>query len=282
MSLGTSAVLAVGHTSSGEAATFWILAPIAFIAALAMVCTRRAVHAALLLAVDMLALAVLYAAQDAPFLAFVQIFVYTGAVMMLFLFVLMLVGVDASDSLVETLRGQRLAAIVLALGFAGLLMGGIGNALVDAPDRGLADANSGGNPTGLANLLFTRYVFAFEVTSALLITAALGAMVLTHRERLTPRPTQRELMQERVRSGRRLTPMPNPGVYARHNAVDVPALLPDGSPDPESVPRVVAANAPPGRRVASPAALGLGAERRSGDAIEPPVPPPTTDGEGSA
>src|SRR3954451_20308739 len=98
-----------------------------------MVTTRRAVHAALLLAVDMLAFAVFYAAQDAPFLAFVQIFVYTGAVMMLFLFVLMLVGVDASDSLVETLRGQRVAAVALALGFAVLLIAVIGNALVQVP-----------------------------------------------------------------------------------------------------------------------------------------------------
>src|SRR5256714_10265087 len=180
----TAQLLAVGHTSGGEAAAFWVLAPIAFIAAIGMVFTRRAVHAALMLAVDMLALAVLYAAQDAPFLAFVQIFVYTGAVMMLFLFVLMLVGVDASDSLVETLRGQRIAAVVLGLGFAGLLIAGIGNALVQVPDHGLTQANSEGNATGLAHLVFTRYVYAFEITSALLITAALGAMVLTHRERL--------------------------------------------------------------------------------------------------
>jgi NADH-quinone oxidoreductase subunit J len=269
-----ASLLAVGHTSGGEAATFWILAPIAFIAAVGMVVTRRAVHAALLLAVDMLALAVLYAAQDAPFLAFVQIFVYTGAVMMLFLFVLMLVGVDASDSLIETLRGQRLAAVVLGLGFAGLLIGGIGNALVDAPDRGLADANAGGNPTGLAQLVFTRYVFAFEVTSALLITAALGAMVLTHRERLTAKATQRDLMRERVRGGHRITPMPAPGVYARHNAVDVPALLPDGSIEPESLPRVVSGTPPPGRRVAAPAALGPAAPRRTGDGIEPTEPAP--------
>jgi NADH-quinone oxidoreductase subunit J len=226
-----------------------------------MVTTRRAVHAALLLAVDMLALAVLYAAQDAPFLAFVQVFVYTGAVMMLFLFVLMLVGVDASDSVVETLRGQRIAALVLALGFAGLLIGGIGNALADTPAKGLAEANADGNPTGLAHIVFTKYVFAFEVTSALLITAALGAMVLTHRERVGERITQRDRMQARVRSGGRLTPLPSPGVYARHNAVDVPALNPDGSPAPESLPHMLAGAPPPGRRVATPAALGPASER---------------------
>jgi NADH-quinone oxidoreductase subunit J len=251
-------LLAVGHTSGGEAAAFWVLAPIAFIAAIGMVFTKRAVHAALMLAVDMLALAVLYAAQDAPFLAFVQIFVYTGAVMMLFLFVLMLVGVDASDSLVETLRGQRIAALVVGFGFAGLLIAGIGNALVDVPSQGLSAANADGNVTGLAHIVFTRYVFAFEVTSALLITAGLGAMVLTHRERFTPRRTQREQMQERVRAGDQVTPMPTPGVYARHNAVDVPALQPDGSPAPESLPGLVAGPPPPGRRIATPAALGSG------------------------
>jgi NADH-quinone oxidoreductase subunit J len=255
----TAQVLAVGHTSGGEAAAFWVLAPIAFIAALGMVLTRRAVHAALMLAVDMLALAVLYAAQDAPFLAFVQIFVYTGAVMMLFLFVLMLVGVDASDSLVETLRGQRLAAIILGLGFAVLLIAGIGNALVDVPDHGLTQANADGNTTGLAHIVFTKYVFAFEVTSALLITAAIGAMVLTHRERLTPKVTQRALMQQRVRANVQVAPMPSPGVYARHNAVDVPALQPDGTPAPESLPRLIAGTPPPpGRRIATPAALSPG------------------------
>jgi NADH-quinone oxidoreductase subunit J len=249
-------LLGVGHTSGAEAATFWVLGPIAVIAAIGMVATRRAVHAALLLAVDMIALAVLYAAQDAPFLAFVQIFVYTGAVMMLFLFVLMLVGVDASDSLIETLRGQRIAALVLALGFAALLIGGIGNALVDTPAKGIADANADGNPTGLARILFTRYVFAFEVTSALLITAALGAMVLTHRERIGPRITQRDRMQARVREGARLTPLPSPGVYARHNAVDVPALQPDGSPAPESLPGLLSGGSAPDRRIATPAVLG--------------------------
>jgi NADH-quinone oxidoreductase subunit J len=254
----TATLLASGHTSGSEAAAFWVVAPIAFVAALGMVLTRRAVHAALLLAVDMLSLAVLYAAQDAPFLAFVQIFVYTGAVMMLFLFVLMLVGVDASDSLVETLRGQRVAALVLGLGFAILLIAGIGNALVDVPAKGLTAANADGNPTGLAHIVFTRYVFAFEVTSALLITAALGAMVLTHRERFTPRLTQRDLMQQRIRGSQQKTPMPSPGVYARHNAVDVPALQPDGTPAPESLPRLIAGPPPPGRRIATPAALAPG------------------------
>src|SRR6478752_9646981 len=97
---------------------FWILAPIMVIAALGILFVRKAVHAAMLLAVVMISLAMLYAALDAPFLFAVQIIVYTGAILMLFLFVLMLVGVDASDSVVETIRGQRVMAVV-----AGLLLG---------------------------------------------------------------------------------------------------------------------------------------------------------------
>lgn len=216
---------------------FWLLAVVSVAAALGMVLTRKAVYSALMLAVVMLSLAVLYAAQDAPFLAFVQVIVYTGAVLMLFLFVLMLVGVDSSDSLVETIRGQRLAAVAAALGFVVLLAAGIGEAtLGDA--TGLATANQGGNVQAVAGLIFTRYVFAFEVTGALLITAATSAMVLAHRERTRPRATQRELALRRIR-GPHPTPMPPPGVYARHNAVDMPARLPDGSPSELSVSPVI-------------------------------------------
>src|SRR6188508_1205619 len=100
---------------------FWILAPIMVIAALGILFVRKAVHAALLLAVVMISLAVLYAALDAPFLFAVQIIVYTGAILMLFLFVVMLVGVDASDSVVETIRGQRVFAVIVGLVFAAMM-----------------------------------------------------------------------------------------------------------------------------------------------------------------
>src|ERR671913_2065765 len=108
--------------------TFWILAPIMVVAALGILFVRKAVHAALLLAVVMISLAVLYAVLDAPFLFAVQIIVYTGAILMLFLFVLMLVGVDASDSIVETIRGQRLLAALAGVGFGALLVLAVGNA----------------------------------------------------------------------------------------------------------------------------------------------------------
>ena len=223
---------------------FWILAPVMVLAALGILFVRKAVHAALLLAVVMIGLAILYLVQDAPFLFAVQIIVYTGAILMLFLFVVMLVGVDASDSLVETIRGQRLLAALVGLAFGITLVLGIAQVGVGAV-TGLDEANAEGNVMGLAQLLFTKYVFAFEVTSALLITAAMGAMVLAHRERLTPKASQADLARQRMRDfaehGKHLGPLPAPGVYARHNAVDTPALLPDGTPSETSVSRVLAA-----------------------------------------
>jgi NADH-quinone oxidoreductase subunit J len=230
-------VAALQHTTLGEAAIFWILAPIAVLAASSMVLSRRAVHSALLLAVVMMCLATFYAAQDAPFLAFVQVIVYTGAIMMLFLFVLMLVGVSSADSLVETLRGQRMVAVLGGLGFAVLVIALIGSAVSSMSLRGLSAANAEGNIPGLAQLIFTRYVFAFEATSALLITAAVGAMVLAHKERLVPKATQRQLAAQRFTGDP--SPLPGPGVYADHDAVDTPALLPDGSVAPGSVAPVL-------------------------------------------
>ncbi|GAA4983038.1 NADH-quinone oxidoreductase subunit J [Yinghuangia aomiensis] len=233
------------RTSTGEAVQFWILATVALLGALGTVAMKKAVHSALCLAATMLCLAVFYMAQGAVFLGVVQIVVYTGAIMMLFLFVLMLVGVSSADSLKETLRGQRVAAILAGLGFGILLVAGIANASLgnfagygggtspagaqETDPQVVAAMREGRNVEGLAHLIFTRYVWAFEITSALLITAALGAMVLAHRERLKPRKTQRELSEARVRENINLAPLPAPGVYARHNAVDIPALLPDGT-----------------------------------------------------
>jgi NADH-quinone oxidoreductase subunit J len=223
---------------------FWILAPIMVLAALGLLFVRKAVHAALLLAVVMLSLSVLYLVLEAPFLFAVQIIVYTGAILMLFLFVLMLVGVDASDSVVETIRGQRLFAIIGGLILGVTLVVGVSQITLGTV-VGLGEANKDGNIEALANILFSRYVFGFEVTSALLITAAMGAMVLAHRERLTPKPSQADLAAQRVRdyakSGLHLGPLPPPGVFARHNAVDTPALLPDGTAAEASVSRVLAA-----------------------------------------
>lgn len=217
------------RTSTGEAVTFWVLGALAVIGALGVVVAVNAVYSAMFLAMTMIILAVFYMIQDALFLGVVQVVVYTGAVMMLFLFVLMLIGVDSAESLKETLRGQRIAAVAAGVGFGILLIAAIGNISTGGGFAGLTTANANGNVEGLAALIFSRYLWAFELTSALLITAAVGAMVLAHRERFQRRKTQRELSQERFRAGGHPTPLPGPGVYARHNAVDVAALLPDGS-----------------------------------------------------
>jgi NADH-quinone oxidoreductase subunit J len=231
----THVLASAGSTAAAttQSIVFWLLAVVSVGSAVGMVLARRAVHCALFLAAIMLSLAVYYAMQSAPFLAFVQVIVYTGAVLMLFLFVMMLIGVSSRDSLVETIRGQRLFAAIAGIALVVLLILGIGHAALGPATQSVANGGTG-NVTGLATLIFTTYVFPFEVTSALLITAALGAMVLAHRERTSPKLTQRELSKQRVASGRP-TPLPSPGVFALHNAVDMPALLPDGSPSELSV-----------------------------------------------
>ena len=169
--------------ASARRIAFWILGPVALAGALGMVFARNAVHSALCLAGTMLSLGFLYMAQGALFLGFVQIIVYTGAVMMLFLFVLMLVGRDSSDSVVEVLRGQRVGGAAVrrrARGAAGRR----GRAGVHRRHAGRASTRAARTGTatspGIGRLIFTKYLFAFELTSALLITAALGAMVLAY------------------------------------------------------------------------------------------------------
>jgi NADH-quinone oxidoreductase subunit J len=268
-------LLAAGQaTSTGASVAFWVLAVISVLAGLGMVLARRAVYCAVLLAVVMLSLAVLYAVAGAPFLAFVQIIVYTGAVLMLFLFVLMIVGVASADSLKETIAGQRLAAGVAGIALLVLLGLIVGHAAIGPA----APAGAGygvSNVRGLAALIFTRYVFPFEVTAALLITAALGAMVLAHRERTTPKPTQRELSQQRVAGGHP-SPLPGPGVYARHNAADFPALLPDGSPSALSVSPIIVARerdlgAGPAASLPPPASLPPGGPANGTASDQEPV-----------
>lgn len=231
------------RTSTGEAVQFWVLGGVAVLGALGVVFATKAVYSAIFLATTMIILAIFYVAQGALFLGVVQVVVYTGAVMMLFLFVLMLIGVDSSDSLVETLRGQRLAAAVIGLGFGILLIAGIGTASVatfaGAPAAGGSSTAGDGNVEAIAELIFVQYLWAFELTGILLIAATIGAMILAHRERFEPRKGQRELSEDRVRRGDRVTPLPSPGVFARHNGVDMRALLPDGSYADSSISKVL-------------------------------------------
>jgi NADH-quinone oxidoreductase subunit J len=224
-----------GQVPLGEAIAFWILGPISLAGAIGMVLLRNAVHCALSLVATMMSLGAFYLIEQGPFLGLVQIIVYTGAIMILFLFVLMLVGRDASDSLIETIRGQRSAALLAGIGFALLVAITVGRAFRGEKPVNLDRPNaSGNNVQSIAQLLFTKYLFAFELTSALLIVAAVGAMILAHIEREGPRRTQKSIARERIRSGRP-QPLPGPGVLASGNSVGTPALLPDGSISHESV-----------------------------------------------
>ncbi|NIJ14332.1 NADH-quinone oxidoreductase subunit J [Saccharomonospora amisosensis] len=230
--------------STGEAVAFWILGPLALAGALGMVFARNAVHSALWLVLTMLSLGLLYLTQQAQFLGFTQIIVYTGAIMMLFLFVLMLVGRESSDSVVEVLRGQRLAAGVLGIGVAGLLAAALTRAVADVtPAQPLNPwSPEGGGAGGLGRIIFSDYLFPFELTSALLITAAMAGMVLsfTSRHGRGGKRSQRELVEARFRGEyERPSPKPGPGVFATANSVATPALLPDGSIAPESLSELI-------------------------------------------
>jgi NADH-quinone oxidoreductase subunit J len=240
-----AAELTHGQVPLGEAMAFWILGPVALLGAIGMVLLRNAVHSALSLVATMMCLGAFYLIEQGPFVGLVQIIVYTGAIMVLFLFVLMLIGRDSVDSLIETLRGQRAAAALVGLGFALLVAISLGRAFTgqQAVNLDIPNAN-GGNVHSIAQLLFTKYLFAFELTSALLIIAAIGAMILAHIERDEPRPSQKTLARLRIASGRP-QPLPGPGVLSSGNAIGTPALLPDGTPVVESMfaPRVPSAPA---------------------------------------
>lgn len=227
--------------TGNEAVLFWILAPLAIFGSLGLVFAKKAVHAALGMALTMIIMGIFYIAQGAEFIGVIQIFVYTGAVIMLFLFVLMFVGVDSSDSMVETLKGQRIATLVLSLGLGLVLAAALGSAVYPDP-VGVDEINAtAGNVSGIAQLVFGRYVWVFEVIGVLLVVSAMAAMVLAHRERLGKARSQKEWSKRRVASGVNVAGLPAPGVYARHNSVDTPALLPDGSPSELSISRVLVA-----------------------------------------
>jgi NADH-quinone oxidoreductase subunit J len=162
---------------------FWVFAPISIASAIGMLLVRNAIHAALFLVVNFFCLAVFYLLLDAPFLFAVQIIVYAGAIMVLFLFVIMLLGVDSVMPVREHLLVQRPLAFILGAGFVAELAlairAGVGFATKAPP---VFTANDGGNTQALSKVLFTQYFFPFEVTSILLLVAAIAAMVLAHRK----------------------------------------------------------------------------------------------------
>lgn len=215
---------------------FWVVAAMTVVPALGLLFARKAVHVAVAVVTVMVGLAAAYVGLGAPFLGVVQIVVYTGAVMMMFLFVVMLVGVDRDENLKETITGQRWIAFFLSGGLAILLIAVIGRVSVD-PSATIPV----GDPEPVALLLFSRYVLVMEVLGALLITAAVGALVLTHMPALLPRKLQPEVHAERLLAGEDPVNKPMPGMYARHNALNVPALDPEGKPIADSISRVLKA-----------------------------------------
>ena len=165
---------------------FWVFAPVSVGSAIAVLFQRNAVHAALFLIVNFFTIAVFYLVLGASFLFAVQIIVYAGAIMVLFLFVIMLLGVDREEPLIERIRGQRPMAIVLGVGIALELLfairAGVGFA-TRAPANFDEVVNDGGNAAALSRVLFRQYFLPFEVTSVLLIVAAVAVMVLASRQR---------------------------------------------------------------------------------------------------
>jgi len=162
---------------------FWVVAPISVASAIAMVVARNAVHSALLLIVNFFTLAVFFLILGSPFLFVVQIIVYAGAIMVLFLFVIMLLGVERSEDLRERLIAQRPLAIALGVGFAAEVFFAV-RAAVGLGTKAPADfatVNRPGNPQALARVLFRSSFVPFEATSILLIVAAVATMVLATR-----------------------------------------------------------------------------------------------------
>jgi NADH-quinone oxidoreductase subunit J len=172
----------------GELVTFAVVTPISVGAAALMLLQRNAVHAALFLILNQFTLAVYFVLLEAHFLAAVQVIVYAGAIMVLFLFVIMFLGVDRRESLAERIRGQRpmglALGILLVAAVAFVVQTGVGLGRTPVPDM----VQPGGNIQAVGRSLFTDYVFPFEVTAILLIVAAIAAMVLASRAQRTPRP----------------------------------------------------------------------------------------------
>jgi NADH-quinone oxidoreductase subunit J len=167
-----------------DVAVFAVAAVIVVAGALGVVLATNPVHSALMLVMTLFGVAVLFVAQDAHFLAAVQVIVYAGAIVVLFLFVIMLLGVDkVEDISVDPLGGQRPAAAVAAVGALGLIVLLAVRSAGVTGARSVTEAISGDEPDleVLGRVLFTDYLLAFEATSALLVIAIVGAITLARR-----------------------------------------------------------------------------------------------------
>lgn len=229
--------------SIGETLLFGVVAVfMVVLTVFGLLITRRAVHTIICVIFTMVGFAVLYTMLEAPFMGVAQIVVYTGAILMMFLFVLMLIGVDSADSGLETLKAQRPVAVLGGIGILAILAGIVLGAA--APDAiGLEAANTETNPVGVARIIFSNHVLTLQLTGTLLVVAALGAMTLTHRDRLHKKETQEKIANRRVEEfttgGKHIGQRPNPGVYAESNSSANPALTADSTAVPASTNRVL-------------------------------------------
>lgn len=231
------------HISTGEALLFGVIAVVMIaLAVFGLLITRRAVYSAICVIADMVCLAFLYTMLEAPFMGVVQVAVYTGAILMMFLFVLMMIGVDAADSTHEILRGPRIFAVLGGLGFVVIGVGAV-LAAHEPEAAGLKQANADTNPGAIARAIVGNHVLAMELTGTLLIVAALGAMTLTHRERTRRKLDQAALQEAKMRAfaerGRHIGQKPPTGVYAESNSAADPALTVGGEIEEASVSRVL-------------------------------------------
>ncbi len=191
LALLTAASTASGHPSWVDVGTFAVGASLVLAGAIGVVLARNAVHSALMLVMTLFGVAVLFVLQKEPFLAVVQVIVYAGAIVVLFLFVIMFLGVDREEDLArEPLRGQRPLAIGLVLlGATGLLLLGQVSGWVTGQSHvsGSASVSGQANVSLLGRSIYTTYLFPFEATAALLIIAVVGAVVLARRPPVTGR-----------------------------------------------------------------------------------------------
>ncbi len=193
-------MLATVHPTIPDAATFALSAAIIIGGAFGVITSRNAVHAALSLVLTLFGVAVLFIEQQADFLAVVQVIVYAGAIVVLFLFVIMFLGVDRREDIAhEPLRGQRpmaFALIVVALG--GVIALGVGAHWATGAHAVAGPSHLAGHPNVyvLGKSVFTTYLFAFEATAALLVIAVVGAVVLARRPRMEEKAEDTEREEE--------------------------------------------------------------------------------------
>jgi NADH-quinone oxidoreductase subunit J len=227
-----AAATTTGHASWVDVGTFSVAAAIILAGAVGVVVARNPVHSALMLVMTLFGVAVMFVLQRDPFLAAVQVIVYAGAIVVLFLFVIMFLGVDRQENIaLEPLRGQRPLAIGLAvLGTTGLLLlGQVSKWTTGAPHVAGVDTGRQSNVYLLGKSVYTTYLFPFEATAALLVIAVVGAVVLARRPPTATNPVDGDDVTVDTDPGLGIDPA------TATTTATVPAMATDPVPDPDPV-----------------------------------------------